>query len=261
VSLETIDLDRLALGKGTTLLDVGCGEGRHTLSAWLRAPIHAVGLDLSARDLATARARQADFSGQAPEGAQVEFLRASALAMPFPDASFDVVICSEVLEHIHDYRGVLAEIDRVLRPGGRLAVSVPRAWPERLCWLLSDPYHEAPGGHIRIVDARHLARVIETFGLQARARHGAHALHVPYWWLRCAAGSDEAADASALVRSWHRLLVWDLMKAPRTTRTLERLLDPVFGKSVVMYFDKPGRHRGTLPTRAAARAPSTMETS
>lgn len=238
MSLCTIDFRRLTLGNGERLLDVGCGEGRHTLSAWLEHEVHAVGLDLSARDLQTAAQRRGEFEGRAPAGSRVEFLRASALAMPFPDASFDVVICSEVLEHIHDHRGVLAEIHRVLKPGGRFVASVPRAWPERLCWLLSDPYHEAPGGHIRIFDGASLRALIHGSGFRPTDRHWAHALHVPYWWLRCAAGGDRAADASSWVRAWHRLLVWDLLEAPRMTRILERLLNPLLGKSLVLYFVK-----------------------
>lgn len=238
MSLCTLDFDRLQLRPGERVLDVGCGEGRHVLSARLGHPVHAVGLDLSADDLATASARAGEFADQAPSGGSLRFLQGSALDLPFADDSFDVVICSEVLEHIFDHRRVLAEIARVLRPGGRFVASVPRSWPERLCWLLSDAYHEAPGGHIRIFDAAALRRTIEAAGFRSTGRHWAHALHVPYWWLRCAAGSDAAAEASTPVRLWHRLLVRDLMRAPRFTRVLERLLNPLLGKSVVLYFDR-----------------------
>ncbi|MCC5872721.1 MAG: class I SAM-dependent methyltransferase [Gammaproteobacteria bacterium] len=237
MSLATVDFNRLTLTAGMRVLDVGCGEGRHTLSAWLQAPVHAVGVDLSRKDLTTARARQAEFPAPASADRSVTFIEASALELPFADASFDVVICSEVLEHIFDHRGVIAELERVLRPGGTLVASVPRAWPERLCWWLSDPYHEAAGGHIRIFGRGELQRVIASRGFRYLGGHGAHALHVPYWWLRCAAG-PEHADMSVLVRIWHRLLVWDLFAAPVLTRTLERWLDPILGKSVVCYFER-----------------------
>lgn len=239
MSLSTVDFSRLGLAPGDRVLDVGCGEGRHTLSAWLEYPVHAVGLDLSAGDLATAAGRRDEFADSAPEQARASFLRGSALELPFADATFDVVVCSEVLEHIHDHRGVLTEIARVLKPGGRFVASVPRAWPERLCWWLSDPYHEAPGGHIRIFDAASLRRTISARGFRFVERHWAHALHVPYWWLRCAFDPDEA-DGPLPQRLWHRLLVWDLMSAPRVTRALERLLNPVLGKSVVFYFVREG---------------------
>ena len=245
MSLTTVDFGRLDLQPGERILDVGCGEGRHTLTAWLEHPVHAVGLDLGADDLATAASRRDEFRelADATGEARADFLRASALQMPFADASFDVVVCSEVLEHIHDYRGVLAEIHRVLKPGGRFVASVPRAWPERLCWWLSDAYHEAPGGHIRIFDAADLRRAIEHQGFGFRSRHWAHALHVPYWWLRCL-GDPDRPDDNPLARLWHRLLVWDLMEAPRLTRRLERLLNPVLGKSVVLYFERGGQRGG-----------------
>ena len=237
MSLSTVRFDRLDLAPGDRVLDVGCGEGRHTLTAWLEHPVHAVGLDLSERDLGTAASRGAEFAEAAPETATLSLIRGSALDLPFADGTFDVVVCSEVLEHIHDYRGVIEEITRVLKPGGRFVASVPRAWPERLCWLLSDAYHEAPGGHIRIFSAPELRRAIRSEGFREQGRHWAHALHVPYWWLRCAHDPDDA-DGPLLVRLWHRLLVWDLMQAPRVTRVLERLLDPFLGKSVVLYFVK-----------------------
>lgn len=252
MSMDTIDLRRLPLEPGMRVLDLGCGEGRHSLTTWLQAPVTVIGIDLSLQDLQTARERQTEFEAHAdstppatvPVGnapGQLGFAVGSALQLPLADDSMDVVICSEVLEHIFDYRTVIAEARRVLKPGGWLAVSVPRAWPERFCWWLSDPYHEAPGGHIRIFKGRELVRQVETAGFRLRDHHGAHALHVPYWWLRCASRDPEQSIA---VRGWHRLLVWDLMQAPRLTRLLERMLNPVLGKSVVWYFQESetGQH-------------------
>jgi hypothetical protein len=123
-----------------------------------------------------------------------------------------------------------------LKPGGVLAASVPRAWPERICWWLSDAYHANEGGHVRIFSARELERDIESRGFRRYARHGAHALHAPYWWLQCLLWERRAE--SRLVAAYHRLLVWDLMQRPALTRALEWLLNPVLGKSVVMYFRK-----------------------
>jgi len=131
---------------------------------------------------------------------------------------------------------MLGEAKRVLAPGGILAVSVPRAWPERICWWLSRAYHEVEGGHIRIFRATKLREDIERLGFTRFFQHGAHALHVPYWWLRCLFWNRGADFAP--VRWYHRLLVWDLMCRPRLTRLLDTLLNPLLGKSVVFYFSK-----------------------
>ena len=74
-------------------------------------------------------------------------------------------------------------------------------------------------------------------GLELVGSHHAHALHSPYWWLKCAVGVDR--DDALLPREYHRLLVWDLMHRPWITRAAERLLDPFIGKSLVVYLRKP----------------------
>ena len=175
----TVDFQTLALGSGQTLLDVGCGEGRHTLAAYLKSGVLALGVDLGLADLQTARGRIADMEAYAPAG-EIEFLQGDATCLPFPDNHFDHVICSEVLEHIPNFIAVIGELNRVLKPGGNLCVSVPRAWPERICWWLSKDYYNTPGGRIRIFNAGFLRHEIHRQGLYCYRQLGALALHVPY---------------------------------------------------------------------------------
>ena len=74
----------------------------------------------------------------------------------------------------------------MLRPGGVAAITVPTWLPERICWRLSDDYHNVPGGHVRIFTRRELEAKLERAGLAVGGHHHAHALHSPYWWLKCA---------------------------------------------------------------------------
>ena len=236
--MQTVDFDHFPLERGDRLLDLGCGEGRHVIAAYLAAEVDAVGVDLSFTDLKSAQHKARDFVVEAddPENRSLGLASADALRLPFADNSFDKVICSEVLEHIPDYRAALTEIRRVLKPGGLLCASVPRRWPEKICWALSDAYHQVPGGHLRIFRARELRGNIESLGFKHYHRHWAHALHAPFWWLKCLFWNTQ--DSNWLVRQYHRLLVWDLMERPALTRIVERCLNPVVGKSVVLYFRK-----------------------
>ena len=163
---------------------------------------------------------------------------ADAKNLPFQDNTFDSVICSEVLEHVHDYKSVLLEISRVLKDGGIAGISVPRFFPEWICWKLSDAYHEVKGGHIRIFRKPKLLADIEKTGLNFKKLHYAHALHVPYWWLKCLFWREPGEKEAMLVTLYHRFLVWDLMKKPLICFFAEKLLNPIMGKSVVMYFQK-----------------------
>ena len=82
-----------------------------------------------------------------------------------------------------------------------------------------------------------LKRKIAGQGLRLRGEHRSHGLHSPYWWLRCAVGP--AREDHKLVAKYKRLLEWDIIKAPRLTRTLDRVLSPTLGKSYVVYAEKP----------------------
>ena len=234
----TMDLDRLGIGPGMRVLDLGCGGGRHAFEVYRRGA-DVVALDQNVDDL---RSVQEMFDamaleGEVPAGATATTVEGDALALPFADGEFDVVIASEILEHIPDDTVAMAELTRVVRPGGTVAVSVPRWLPEKVCWALSDAYHEVEGGHIRIYERSQLVQRLESAGLQLVGSHHAHALHSPYWWIKCAVGVNN--DDAFLPRQYHKLLVWDIMKRPLATRLAEAALNPLIGKSLVLYFEKP----------------------
>lgn len=235
----TVRYEQLGLRPGDRLLDLGAGNGRHAFEAVRRgARVTALDADLGeVRDAAGMLSAVAHDGTTAVTGGEGAAVAADALALPFPEAAFDRVIAAEVLEHIPDDRRALLELARVLRPGGTMAVTVPRWFPELVNWVISDEYHLTPGGHVRIYRRSVLSERLAAAGLERYGSHHAHALHSPYWWLRAAVGVGN--DTHPAVRAYHRLLVWDITAGTAWTRVPERLLNPVLGKSVVIYVRRP----------------------
>lgn len=233
----TVDYQKLRIGPGTKVIDVGCGAGRHSFEAYRRGA-DVIAFDQNAEELADVDTmlQAMGQAGEAPKSAKAQVVVGDALALPYPDGTFDAVIASEILEHIPDDDAAIAELIRVLRPGGTLAVTVPRWLPERICWLLSDEYHANEGGHIRIYRADELRSKLVAGGLRFTGTRHAHALHSPYWWLKCAVGMENSEHP--VVKAYHRLLVWDMMSRPALTRAAEAALNPLVGKSVALYFEK-----------------------
>ena len=265
----TVDFDRLEITEGSRVLDMGCGGGRHAFAAWRRGA-RVVALDYSEAELKEVRAvlgamieagevpelpeaspaserppvgypgrqgashRGAAKSGRDGRGGAVN---GDALVLPFADATFDAIIASEVLEHLLADTTAIAELVRVLKPEGRMAVTVPTRWPERVCWALDHRYHDTPGGHVRIYRQRELEAKLEAAGLWLRGSHHAHAFHSPYWWLKCATGVTRV-DPPWAVRKYHDFLAWQITKSPRLLTGVDRMLNPVLGKSLVIYAQK-----------------------
>ena len=197
----TVDYGRLGLRRGERLLDLGCGGGRHAFQA-ARLGARVVALDADdvevkhVRDTIGAMLDAGEIRSDDEAGA----VQGDALHLPFADASFDRVIAAEVLEHIPEDGSAMAELSRVLEPGGTMAVTVPRFGPEAVNWALSNEYHDVPGGHVRIYRRSTLVRAPRGGPACApSARHHAHALHSPYWWLRVP-GGPRADDHSAGAR-------------------------------------------------------------
>ena len=178
-------------------------------------------------------------AGEVPLGAEADVKEGDALSLPFADGEFDRVVASEVLEHIPDDTDAIAELVRVLRPGGTIAVTVPRWLPEKICWALSDAYHEVEGGHVRIYTGDELVGEAAGGRPGVRRQHHAHGLHAPYWWIKCAVGVDN--DEHPLVKALPPAagVGHHEEAAVASTRLAERALNPLIGKSMVLYLHKP----------------------
>jgi SAM-dependent methyltransferase len=241
----TVRYGKLGVQPGDLVLDLGCGFGRHAFES-LRRGARVVACDMSLAELKDVNGMFAaivdEEAATLPRQSWGGATNGDATRLPFADGTFDRIIASEVLEHVPDDGAAFAELARVLRPGGTIAVTVPAWLAERVCWALTDEYH-APfveGGHVRIYSERGLRGAMREAGLRPGAAHHAHSLHTPYWWLKCAVGVTD--DDHPLVKAYHQVVLWDILGTrPQSlvTRFLDRIGNPVLGKSLVVYAEKP----------------------
>jgi SAM-dependent methyltransferase len=109
------------LEPGVDTLEIGTGTGG-MLHALLERGVHARGVEINPALIAESRKWFGDLPVQPVSGVE----------LPFPDASFDLVLSFDVFEHIRDSDAHLREVSRVLRPGGRYLVQTPSKWPNTL---------------------------------------------------------------------------------------------------------------------------------
>ncbi len=235
----TVDLDRLAVRPGDWLLDAGCGGGRHAFGALVRGA-HVAAVDLDREGLKLARAGIRAQRGAATRKLHGGVLQGDVFGLPFPDGSFDRVICAEVMEHVHDYAAAIHELVRVLRPGGTMGLTIPTAITERVYLRLTPDYFETPGGHIRIFQPRELARAMSRAGLRVSGVSFAHSLHSAYWALRCMLGLH--AETPAPTRTYRKFLI--RATHSRIWNRVEGTLDWVWPKSLVLYGTRVASGRG-----------------
>lgn len=208
------------------VLDVGSADGPSV--SWLRGTTSHVPLDLDPR-------------GLAPGG-----VCGSALALPFRDGVFDLVGAFDVLEHCEPEAAALAELTRVLRPGGRLLLSVPAYQ-----WAWSD-FDDENGHHRRYTRPR-LERAVVGAGLRVERSTYAFAGVFPFFAAERVARRTRAAVARADTAGTAGTAAADVVSLPSVPPVVERLLlalsraderrlahgDLPFGSSVVLAATKP----------------------
>ncbi|MDM7999393.1 MAG: class I SAM-dependent methyltransferase [Dehalococcoidia bacterium] len=234
----TVDYELMGMGAGQRLLDVGCGNGRHTWAAYSLYDCQVLGLDMLETDLQKTRFAlyTADNSKRNGNGNCWLAVRGDAAKLPLKDRSFDRVICSEVLEHVADDKSTVAELVRVLKDDGVIAVSVPTRLTESIYWRISKQYSRNPGGHVRIYKAKQIMQLLRDHNLEIFAVRHKHSLHSIYWLLRCLFGVNN--EKALVPRMYHSLLVWDLKTRTKPVRLLDDVCNHLFPKSIVIYARK-----------------------
>ena len=231
----TFDFNRININPEGTMLDLGCGEGRHIFGVMEKFPdLKCIGLDPHIESLDKA------FEGlkflESISNTKTNFLSGSAYSLPFSDDSFDLVVCSEVLEHLHDYKDAIKEINRVLKPGGQFLASVPAEFPEKICWLLSEAYQNQPGGHLRIFKKNELIKEIAEHNFSFESSQRFHSIHSAYWWLRCLFWKSQ--ESNIIIKGYKKILERHILKKPFFLDLIDKIFNPILGKSIAFYFVK-----------------------
>ena len=231
----TFDFNRININPEGTMLDLGCGEGRHIFGLMEKFPdLKCIGLDPHLESLEKA------FKGlkflESISNSKTNFLSGSAYSLPFSDDSFDLVVCSEVLEHLHDYKDAIKEINRVLKPGGQFLASVPAEFPEKICWLLSEAYQNQPGGHLRIFKKNELIKEVAEHNFSFESSQRFHSIHSAYWWLRCLFWKSQ--ESNIIIKGYKKILERHILKKPFFLDLIDKIFNPILGKSIAFYFVK-----------------------
>jgi len=232
----TVDFHKLPIGQGDLVLDAGCGEGRHAFECF-RNDCSILGMDLNFQSLLKARYVLGQMKERKEARGKMLLLQGDTLRFPFQDEIFDRIICAEVIEHVADDRLGTAELGRILKAGGKIAITVPTLFTEHIYDKLSKEYSHTPGGHVRKVIPQTLARFMEESGLRVYAVGFAHAFHSPYWMLRCIFGLHH--EKAVIPSIYKKLLHLSLFSRP--LRLLEKLCNYFFPKSIILYAQKASK--------------------
>ena len=231
--MDTFKFNTLNLKKIKTAIDVGCGNGRHLKSLGFKLKnASIIGIDQSTHEIGKLNEEFSDYFCSNLN--KYQFIEGDVRDIDLPSNSQDLVICSEVLEHVPNFKDVLKECYRILKPGSVMLISVPSYFPESLCWMFSKAYMQTPGGHIRIFKKRFLKECFKELNLKIFKHHREHSMHSIYWILKARNNMEE----NQFLKSFHALLVRQMFGQANLSLQIEKALNPIFGKSECFYLRK-----------------------
>ena len=255
---QSIDPQLLDIGPNDRVIDLGCGTGRHVLEL-AKAPANVLGADMSRDDIRKGRYLLEIMRRRGEVKARVHWLQAAGERLPFVDAAFDRVICTETLEHVRDDLVLARELARVLKPGGILAVSVPDEFSEKIFWRLSENYRTQAGGHVRIYERRAIVQLMRDVGLRPYAVRYRHSLETAYWLSHVAFWS-EWGKQGPITRAFRKALDSTRSRESRIVTMLDDIGNRILPKSIVVYSRKPVSVPAQPPSKNGyPHAPVTLE--
>jgi SAM-dependent methyltransferase len=235
VYVNNVDTDQLKVVPGSRILDLGCARGEHAL-ALARAGFDVVGADSDAALLELLRTNAGN------EGLAVETWLQDVQA-GLPEAgTFDAVVCTEVLEHVPDYRLAMREIARALKPGGRACISVPTALTE-LVFHQIHPHYVEDSTHVNVFTRSLLTLELERAGLRVLHTEGRNSEWTAFWLIHGRARSrfdhtGTPVENEHLTQRYWRARHW-LMRL-RIDAAARRIGNRLLPKSLYVYAERVG---------------------
>lgn len=228
----TVDFDKLNIQRGDIVLDAGCGFGRHSMEFLSRGAV-VFSLDMDMESLKKTSYILSEMKKQKSTENESRYMvqLGDALNLPFRENTFDSIICSEVMEHVDDDRKACHELTRVLKRGGRIAITVPTIFSEAIYDLLTFEYFSTPGGHVRKYFPSELVSIMKASGLEVYGVGYKHAFHTIWWVIRCIVGLHNSEHP--MTKGYHRFLHMGLYS--QFMRKTEMFFNYFFPKSIVIY--------------------------
>jgi glycosyltransferase involved in cell wall biosynthesis/SAM-dependent methyltransferase len=225
-----IDLGALGVKASSRVLDLGCGAGQFSLPLSQRCAL-ALSVDLD-----MPRLRELRDAG-AVQHLPVRPVRADAARLPLADASFDAVVCREVLEHVDEPGDVLDEIRRVLSFEGKLCVTVPSPHTERWFQWVDSRWLDM-AGHVHVFHRSEMCALLERHGFRVRSVRGRNCFYSFFWFVHTLVGTRH--DGTGRIQDHHVLAarifrVWGWLGEGRARRVVEMIGNAVVPKSYVYY--------------------------
>jgi SAM-dependent methyltransferase len=218
--------------RGQLVVDVGCGDGGNAgFCAQHGARVILVDKDAE-------RLKGAMASVRARGGLEPESLVTDCAPIPLPEGCADIVICTEVLEHVDDPVALMGELFRIGRPGAVYVLTVPDPECERLISVTApDEYFKAPN-HIRIIERDDFAALVQGAGLQIDRRQGLDAYWAFLWVVNYMGGGWIHPPWAPVVEHWAR--TWTALLDHPRGREVKRAFDDAWPRTQLIVAHKPG---------------------
>ena len=230
-----VDLEELRISDDSWVLDLGCGTGQFSIPL-LERGCRAVSVDLDVPRLGEVR------DACAEKNLTARILLGDGANLPFHSESFDAVVCREMIEHTGEPGAVVEEIKRVLKPQGRLCVTVPSAHTERYFqWV--DSRWLAMAGHVNVFTRATMCELLEAHGFHVLEIRGRNFFYSLFWFIHTLTktthdGTGRIKDHFGLSRRIFR--AWRMLGNGRTKRGIEGVGNLIFPKSYVYYCERAG---------------------